>query len=62
MISYFRSNIYYGFFLFWGDEEVFIGSLLIHLMEVATMNSHEIGQLEVKENIHIFNANATSGC
>lgn len=31
-----------------GKEEETIGSLMIHLMEVATMNSHEVGQLEVE--------------
>ena len=30
-----------------GAEEILIGKILIHLMEVATMNAHEIGQLEV---------------
>eukprot|EP00092_Neocalanus_flemingeri_P100883 GFUD01128895.1.p1 GENE.GFUD01128895.1~~GFUD01128895.1.p1 ORF type:complete len:670 (+),score=162.71 GFUD01128895.1:141-2150(+) len=32
-----------------GPEELMIGSLMIHLMEVATMNSHEIGQLEAEK-------------
>merc|ERR1719215_2290612 len=31
-----------------GPEEILIGKILIHLMEVATMNAHEIGQLEVE--------------
>ena len=31
-----------------GDEELLVGSLMIHLMEVATMNSHEIGQMEAQ--------------
>ena len=34
--------------IFAGDEELLVGSLMIHLMEVATMNSHEIGQMEAK--------------
>ena len=34
-----------------GENELLIGRILIHLMEVATMNSHEIGQLEVRENL-----------
>lgn len=31
-----------------GVEELLIGSLMIHIMEVATMNAHEIGQMEVE--------------
>jgi len=31
-----------------GPEELMVGSLMIHLMEVATMNSHEIGQMEAE--------------
>jgi len=29
-------------------EELLIGTLMIHIMEVATMNAHEIGQMEVE--------------
>lgn len=29
-------------------EELVVGSLMIHIMEVATMNAHEIGQVEVE--------------
>ena len=31
-----------------GQEELLVGSLMIHIMEVATMNSHEIGQMEAQ--------------
>ena len=30
------------------QEELLIGTLMIHIMEVATMNAHEIGQMEVE--------------
>merc|ERR1719477_212825 len=30
------------------QEELLVGSLMIHIMEVATMNSHEIGQMEAQ--------------
>lgn len=31
-----------------GQEELVVGGLMVHLMEVATMNAHEIGQVEVQ--------------
>ena len=34
--------------IFAGEEELLVGATLIHLMEVATMNSHEIGHLQVE--------------
>jgi hypothetical protein len=33
-----------------GKEELMVGAVLVHVMEVATMNSHEIGQLQVSES------------
>lgn len=31
-----------------GPEELVVGSLMVHVMEVATMNAHEIGQMEAR--------------
>jgi hypothetical protein len=33
-----------------GKEELMVGAVLVHVMEVATMNSHEIGQLQVSDS------------
>ncbi len=33
-----------------GKEELMVGTVLVHVMEVATMNSHEIGQLQVGDS------------
>ncbi|XP_023339607.1 SET and MYND domain-containing protein DDB_G0284059 [Eurytemora carolleeae] len=47
-----------------GPEELMIGKLLIHLMEVATMNSHEIGQLECfgEETSWLLGTTKAVGC
>jgi len=46
-----------------GEDERLIGKIIIHLMEVATMNSHEIGQLQGEADVPWLKTNATPvGC
>jgi len=46
-----------------GPVELYIGRLIVHLMEVATMNAHEIGQLELSGSDNWLLGNTTSvGC
>ena len=38
------------YFFVTGEEELLVGAILVHMMEVATMNSHEIGHLQVSKS------------